>query len=344
MATKTKTNKKKSAKQIVLDRIIKKIEEGTTPWLEPNIAYPKSNCFNHLKLKKEPDTYKGYFYKGMINHLLLGDVDEDFFMTFNQIKQLGASVKKGSKSEMVVFFMTLTPVYIKEEIRGVIEKYGYRKFSFTKQEAGYIKKLKMNFTLKHLKNITQDLVSINANPDDVNRVKEIATLVYTGVASIPMLRYFNVFKLSDIEGFDKDKIEKMKETFPKYENKSIDDIDEFISNTGVEIRQGGNKRFYKPNEDYIQIPERSKFEEVNRYYSTLFHELCHSTGHKYRLNRELNTNMGSESYSKEELIAEIGSCMLLSYFGLDIPEHNYSYINGWLEVIKGDNNLLYESM
>jgi antirestriction protein ArdC len=54
--------------------------------------------------------------------------------------------------------------------------------------------------------------------------------------------------------------------------------------------------------------------------------------------------MGSESYSKEELIAEIGSCMLLSYFGLDIPEHNYSYIDSWLEVIKGDKNLLYESM
>ncbi len=341
---KVKSKKAKSPKQKVLDRIIQKVEEGTVPWLEPNISYPKSNCFNHLKMKTEPEGYKGYFYKGIINHFLLGDLDEDFFMTFNQIRQLGASVRKGSKSEMVVFFLPVTASCIKDLVKDNIQKVDksiLRRY-FTEEQLKYIGRGRMNFNNDQINTLSKLFRGIDDTTS--NKLYNEANMVSMSKPNA-IMRYFNVFKLSDIEGLDNVRLEQMKEHFPKLETKTIDDVEKFISSVDVEIRYGGNRRFYTPNKDYIQIPERNKFDNINRYYSTLFHELCHSTGHKSRLDRRLvSFEMDSESYSKEELIAEMGSSMLLSYFGLDIPEYNYSYINSWLEVIRGDNNLLYDSM
>lgn len=337
-------NKKKSAKEKVLERIISKIKDGTVPWLSPNISYPKSNCFNHLKLKKKAWKYQGYFYKGVINHLLLANLDEDFFMTFNQIRQLGASVKKGSKSQTVVFFMTITSSWIKDGVKKNIDKVNeeaLRKY-FTEKEIKYLKKGTMNLNKKQIGVLSELFRDIDYEFSE--RLYKEATMIKMG-KSLTVLRYFNVFKLGDVEGLDENKIEYIKELFPKFKVKPIEEIDKFIKSVGVQIKVGGNSRFYHPESDYIQVPEIEKFDDINRYYSTLFHEICHSTGHRDRLNRKLvYYEMDSESYSKEELIAEIGSSMLLSYFGLKIPEYNYSYIDGWLKAIEGDNNILYESM
>ena len=102
-----------------------------------------------------------------------------------------------------------------------------------------------------------------------------------------------------------------------------------------EIRYLENEAYYHPTEDYINVPDIEYFTKSEAYYSTLFHELVHSTGHSSRLNRpgiSEPTNFGSDLYSTEELIAELGSCYLQSHTGAiyDNLANSAAYIQGWL--------------
>lgn len=103
--------------------------------------------------------------------------------------------------------------------------------------------------------------------------------------------------------------------------------------------------YYDPKRDIINMPETKQFKHPERYYSVLFHELVHSTGHESRLKRKEiteKTNFGSKQYSIEELTAEIGACYLNSLTGIGNThfKQNVAYINGWLEALKKDNRLI----
>ena len=95
------------------------------------------------------------------------------------------------------------------------------------------------------------------------------------------------------------------------------------------------------------MPPRVQFENEEEYYSTLFHEIVHSTGHKSRLNRPgmENIEFGSETYSKEELIAEMGAAFLCAYSGIEQATiHNSTaYIQNWLEHLKNDKKLVIQA-
>ena len=107
-----------------------------------------------------------------------------------------------------------------------------------------------------------------------------------------------------------------------------------------------NKAFYSPSYDRVVVPMKEQYENINEYYSTTFHELTHSTGHKSRLDR-LETgaiaSFGSETYSKEELVAEIGSASLMNMLGIETPQtfkNSTAYIQNWLQVLKNDNRFI----
>src|SRR5208282_3067891 len=104
--------------------------------------------------------------------------------------------------------------------------------------------------------------------------------------------------------------------------------------------------FYRPSADSVGMPSRSCFESPEGYYSTLFHELTHSTGHGSRLNRfeENSTDhqFGSESYSKEELVAEMGAAMLAGIAGISRAtlDNSASYLQTWISRLKSDSRLI----
>ncbi len=105
------------------------------------------------------------------------------------------------------------------------------------------------------------------------------------------------------------------------------------------------KAFYDPGKDIINMPKLKSFESSEAYYDTLYHELIHSTGHAKRLNRKgivENYDFGTEIYSEEELIAEIGACYLKSYTGIPIADlhNNASYIAEWLKVLKNNQRFI----
>ena len=108
----------------------------------------------------------------------------------------------------------------------------------------------------------------------------------------------------------------------------------------VEVPSDG--AFYSPISDKISTPLRSQFNSEEDFYSTLFHELVHSTGHASRLDRLKSTMFGSEEYSKEELVAEIGASFLCNMVGIapKVEENSIAYISGWLSKLRNDKRLI----
>lgn len=121
--------------------------------------------------------------------------------------------------------------------------------------------------------------------------------------------------------------------------------EETIKATGADI-QIGERAFYNRPDDYIQVPAKHRFKEESEYYSTVFHELTHWTGHESRLNRGQHSRFGSRSYAEEELVAEIGSCFTLAALGVpqndDMSNHK-AYIANWIEALSRDSRFIFRS-
>lgn len=251
--------------QAVTDRIIAQLEKGIIPWHKPWSGV--SGAFNRV-------SGKSY---SMLNQMLLSQEGE--YATFKQWTQLGGKIKKGAKSEIVVFWKMLEV----EEDNGDKKK-------------------------------------------------------------IPLLRYINVFHISQVEG--------VKSVVETHDHDGIVDGDELIKDyserADIEIvEKTGDKACYYPTIDRITVPAKNQFENVAEFYSTVFHEMVHSTGAASRLNRhaedETDFSFGSQGYSKEELVAEIGASMLMNHLGIETEEtfeNSAAYIKGWLSKLKGDNKFI----
>jgi len=160
---------------------------------------------------------------------------------------------------------------------------------------------------------------------------------------IPMLRYYNVFNISQCEGIPIEKIPKQIER----NNNPIDTCEKIINDMPKrpDIRNKEQRAYYNKLDDYVNMPRMETFNKSEDYYSTLFHELVHSTGHSERLYRkELleSRSMRSNKYAIEELTAEMGASYLKSYSGIPIEqlENNASYIQSWLEHLRKDKKFI----
>jgi antirestriction protein ArdC len=158
---------------------------------------------------------------------------------------------------------------------------------------------------------------------------------------IPMLRYYRVFNLDQVSGINKPVLD----NFPSFE--PIEAAEEIANRyqNDIEVTHGGSRAYYQPVNDSIRMPDKASFESPEAYYSTLFHEFTHSTGHKMRLNRAGITEthyFGDEIYSKEELVAEMGAAMLCGVLGIENKtiKNSASYIQSWLDKLKDDKKLV----
>lgn len=156
---------------------------------------------------------------------------------------------------------------------------------------------------------------------------------------IPFLRYYRVFNIDQCSGIP---ISVRESNYERqvYPVAVCEGIVQSMPNA-PQIRFDKAKPFYHPKEDYINIPPMLRFNDSESYYTTLFHEMIHSTGHESRLKRKSLMEMaefGSPTYSFEELVAEIGSCYLCSHAGIDQRElkNSAAYIQGWLTQLKSN--------
>ena len=259
--------------QMVTDRIIAELEKGNIPWQKPWTG-TCDGAFN--RVSKKPYS--------LLNQLMLKHQGE--YATLKQWNDLGGRVKKGEKSETVVFWKWLQ-VADKEIEDGEIE-----------------------------------------------------------FKNIPMLRYINVFHISQVTG-----VEPLNKKLLKNKITTQAEIDEIVNDyaerAGVKIESDrlSSRACYSPSLDIITVPNIKQFKKVNEYYSTLFHEMVHSTGNEKRLNRfdKNSAGFGTESYSKEELVAEIGAAAIMNKLGLETEKtfkNSAAYIQSWLTALKNDNKLI----
>lgn len=162
---------------------------------------------------------------------------------------------------------------------------------------------------------------------------------------IPLLRYYHVFHISQVDGVEP--IEKI----DLQEIEPIEDAERvkraYMEREDLQIYEKiTDKAFYTPTFDYIEVPCKEQYERIEEFYSTLFHEMIHSTGHYTRLNRlesGASARFGSAIYSKEELTAEIGSAMILNRLEIETEKtfkNSTAYIQSWLRVLKNDNKFI----
>jgi antirestriction protein ArdC len=159
---------------------------------------------------------------------------------------------------------------------------------------------------------------------------------------IPYLQYSTVFNLSQTEGIEAP----INASQPLAPLAVCEQIIEGFTDKPQTLYTLLPKAYYQPATDSIHMPAKTSFVNIEAYYATLFHEYIHATGHEKRLNRHAqeNTNFdfGSKDYSREELIAELGSAFLSAEAQIDnsVIDHNTAYLTSWLKVLEGDNKLI----
>lgn len=259
--------------QKIADAFIEKLQKGTVPWQKPwaVAGIPNQNIITRKQ------------YNG-INAFSLGmnrDFTSPYWMTFKQAVNLGGTVKRGSKSSLIIFW----------------------------------KMMEM--------------------PDRHNP---------TELKTVPLLRYSNVFNAEQV----KDLPEKLTHyELPHREHSPIISAASIVaSSPSCPVVHSGSRACYSPVLDKIWMPKPELFKSDEAYYATLFHEMTHATGHESRLNRDLTGDKMSATYSKEELIAEMGSSFLANEAGImneDIFENSAAYLKGWISVIKEDPKILVQA-
>lgn len=307
----------KDVAQKVVDRIIELIEQGRPlPWVKPWGRKPATvtivDGYKTVTMESAGWGRKGNEYKGTNTYLPRGE-----YITFKQALDEHAAPNKGSRSYPVVYW-------------------------------NFIKK-----TIHH---------------DDTGEDEQV---------KIPVLKYYNVFHVEDCHKTDEKGKPLLDEngkqipltakhdlpphvwTFPITHEEEVE-VDTSVLHHDAEqviadyIKRAGNgfkvirdkvsdEAFYSPTFDYVNVPKREQFVEMSEFYSTLFHELGHSTGHKTRLNRftgkAATAAFGSEEYSREELVAESTAATILNALGMEEANtfrNSAAYIKDWASHIKED--------
>lgn len=156
-----------------------------------------------------------------------------------------------------------------------------------------------------------------------------------------VLRYYTVFNSDQCEGLNVPAIEKR-------DFNRIAACEAVIAGMPQrpDVRHGGNRACYKPYADRVEMPLPEYFDGDEKYYSVLFHELVHSTGHEKRLARKVGdkewTAFGTSSYSKEELVAEMGAAFLSGHCGIEKAtlQTSTAYIASWLRALRNDPKMI----
>ena len=155
--------------------------------------------------------------------------------------------------------------------------------------------------------------------------------------AIPFLKRFTVFNVAQCENLPAD----LAVAPPAPEPALIEPrVEALIKATGIDFRIGGDRAFYVPAQDYVQVPPPQAYFETINWHRTALHELGHATGHASRLGRDLSGSFGSKKYAVEELVAEMNAAFCCASLGITPTVRHADYIGSWLEVLREDNRAI----
>ncbi len=159
---------------------------------------------------------------------------------------------------------------------------------------------------------------------------------------IPFMKGYTVFNAEQIDGLPAH----FYATVPPLNNDiaRLEVAERFFASTKATIQHGGNRAFYSPDRDIVQMPELHTFRDAESYYATLAHEMTHWTRHSSRLDRDLGRKRFADAgYAMEELVAEIGAAFLCADLGItpETRDDHAAYIASWLQVLKNDKRAIF---
>ncbi len=155
--------------------------------------------------------------------------------------------------------------------------------------------------------------------------------------AIPFLKRFTVFNAAQCDGLP----EEVAATAPPTPPGLIEPrVEALIRATGIDFRIGGNRAFYVPSQDFVQVPPPQAYFEPINWHRTALHELGHATGHASRLARDLSGTFSTKKYAFEELIAEINAAFCCASLGIVPTVRHADYIGSWLEVLREDHRAI----
>jgi antirestriction protein ArdC len=164
----------------------------------------------------------------------------------------------------------------------------------------------------------------------------------TQKAGFPMLKYFSVFNVEQCENINEAKIKARPEAYTPTAWEKIENAEQltagYLERESIKLSHVGASAHYNYFDDQVNMPATDRFDAAEDYYSTLFHELGHSTGHKKRLNREIQNKFGSAGYAREELVAEFTAAFLCGTTGIESKpiEDHAAYIASWKQKLEAD--------
>lgn len=154
---------------------------------------------------------------------------------------------------------------------------------------------------------------------------------------IPFLKWYSVFNIEQCEGLPERLYQKpVPTTDVNYEQ-----VEHFIADICASIKHGGSVACFVPSLDLIRLPNAEDFEGPEHYFAVSLHEHGHWSGHPARLNRNLSTRFGDESYAAEELIAELTAAFLCAHLGVPGRLRHAEYLASWLRVLKKDTKAIF---
>jgi antirestriction protein ArdC len=168
-------------------------------------------------------------------------------------------------------------------------------------------------------------------PDDE---KKRARETGENAQAIPFLKRFTVFNAAQCENLPEDVATV---TPPPPPGLIEPRVEALIRATSIDFRIGGNRAFYVPAHDYVQVPPPQAYFEAINWHRTALHELGHATGHASRLGRDLTGGFGTKKYAFEELVAEMNAAFCCASLGIVPTVRHADYIGSWLEVLREDN-------
>ncbi|RVJ14730.1 ArdC family protein [Sinorhizobium medicae] len=155
--------------------------------------------------------------------------------------------------------------------------------------------------------------------------------------AIPFLKRFTVFNTAQCDGLPDELTPQAPSPTPGLIEPRVEAL---IKATGIEFRIGGNRAFYAPGPDFVQVPPPQAYFEPINWHRTALHELGHATGHASRVGRDLSGSFGTKKYAFDELVAEINAAFCCATIGIVPTVRHADYVGSWLEVLREDNRAI----
>ena len=324
--------------QDVTDKLVALMEgEGLKPW-EASWDQGITKAFNPYTRQqgKRGREYRGGNAMNLLMAQLKRKSTDPRWLSFNQVKEAGLSIKKGAHAEAVIYwkFPEDTP-----RSRAVAAARRALYDGGTEQDAvraatdSLIESMDDDPSIQVSVEAPAAVEEAKARPQDDNRPKPLYSLVFNGadVVGMPPMKERRVFNANER-------------------------AERLIQATGAVIQHSawtktadgrfmGNKAFYSRNGDTVVVPPRGHFKTPGDYYRTVLHEIAHWTGHESRLDRDLGkAKPNTPEYAWEELRAEIASAMICAALGVEgeLADHA-SYLDHYVKLLKEDRGAIFKA-